>query len=281
MISFELTDVLDDGAVMKQRLLAGLFPLPGMVAFAGQQHLLHVFEPRYRQLIRDCVDHQIPLGISLPKKELSRVDNRGKSFDELLASNQNTYVPSEIFGIGPVKLLKVLPDGRIIILVNVDHRVRLKQIKQSLPYYLAEVEVEDPWIEDQVLADKMYDRLLLNSYRILGDRFSTFEAKLPERLHESRDLSQLLLKIMDWFRLDAPMLQAILEEDLIEQRAMIFNEYMAIYAGSRESEDPDTDELQSESITTHAPPSVGWEVESSDTGDNVIPVDFGAPQPRD
>lgn len=39
-----------------------LFPLK-MVAFPGEQVNLHVFEPRYKQLISECRDKQVPFGI--------------------------------------------------------------------------------------------------------------------------------------------------------------------------------------------------------------------------
>ncbi len=42
----------------------GLFPL-GVVLFPGSYLPLHIFEPRYRQLIRECVESQQPFGINL------------------------------------------------------------------------------------------------------------------------------------------------------------------------------------------------------------------------
>ncbi len=42
----------------------GLFPL-GVVLFPGSYLPLHIYEPRYRQLIRECVESQQPFGINL------------------------------------------------------------------------------------------------------------------------------------------------------------------------------------------------------------------------
>jgi ATP-dependent Lon protease len=44
-------------------VLLPLFPL-NMVVFPGQSLLLHIFEPRYRELIGDCARHGITFGIS-------------------------------------------------------------------------------------------------------------------------------------------------------------------------------------------------------------------------
>jgi len=43
------------------RLLA-LFPL-SMVVFPGEKLNLHIFEPRYRQLVRDCIESGVTFGI--------------------------------------------------------------------------------------------------------------------------------------------------------------------------------------------------------------------------
>lgn len=39
-----------------------IFPL-GVVVYPGEQLNLHIFEPRYKQLIRECMDAQKPFGI--------------------------------------------------------------------------------------------------------------------------------------------------------------------------------------------------------------------------
>ena len=47
--------------------LLPLFPLPGVVLFPGAEIPLHIFEPRYREMIRHALDHQLPLGLVLLK----------------------------------------------------------------------------------------------------------------------------------------------------------------------------------------------------------------------
>ena len=39
-----------------------LFPL-NLVVFPGEKLNLHIFEPRYRQLVRDCLEEDLPFGI--------------------------------------------------------------------------------------------------------------------------------------------------------------------------------------------------------------------------
>jgi hypothetical protein len=48
-----------------------LFPL-NIVAFPGESINLHIFEPRYKQLIRDCLDNDLTFGI--PSYVLSKIE---------------------------------------------------------------------------------------------------------------------------------------------------------------------------------------------------------------
>jgi hypothetical protein len=53
----DATDTGDDGASRPTaRFVAPVFPLPGVFLFPGQIMPLHVFEPRYRQMIEDSLD---------------------------------------------------------------------------------------------------------------------------------------------------------------------------------------------------------------------------------
>lgn len=209
--------------------LVAVFPLPGMVAFEGQQHLLHIFEPRYRKMVEDCLEANRLLGLALPVKRISTVDNSGKSFQEILNSNQNTYEAHNVFGAGPVRILRTLPDGRILIMVHIHHRVQMKNIVQALPYFLAEADFIDSIAPRPEIARFYFDNLLAVSRSILGEKFALFQEKIPEIIQQKPDLQALMLKIMDWFRLDSEMLQELLEEDEIEQRASRFLDYMRMY----------------------------------------------------
>lgn len=48
-----------------------LFPL-NIVVFPGEDLNLHIFEPRYKQLIKDCLDHQSTFGI--PSYVLNKIE---------------------------------------------------------------------------------------------------------------------------------------------------------------------------------------------------------------
>ena len=60
----ELTKVQNDGAfvILSKKMLIPLFPLQ-IVVFPGETVALHIFEERYKQLIRDCESDAIEFGI--------------------------------------------------------------------------------------------------------------------------------------------------------------------------------------------------------------------------
>ena len=107
-----------------------LFPIPQSVAFPGVPCPLHVFEPRYRQMVHHCLEHNILMGVCHTEKVLHSPDKE-QSREEALQSNQSTYKPRDIFSAGPVNLLEELEDGRIVIEVNTNIRLRLQRELQT------------------------------------------------------------------------------------------------------------------------------------------------------
>lgn len=103
-----------------------LFPLE-LVLYPTEQLPLHIFEPRYRELTRFCMENERPFGIVL-------ADN-----DELARVGCTARI---------VKVLKQHEDGRRDILVRGEQRFRLGEVRDERPYLTAEVEpvaeVEEP-----------------------------------------------------------------------------------------------------------------------------------------
>jgi len=110
-----------------------LFPVPNSVNFPGVPCSLHVFEPRYRQMVRQCIDQNLLMGVCHTEKVLHRKE-REQTLEEALNSNQTTYKPRGIFSAGPVELLEELEDGRMLIQVNNEVRLQLGEEKQTLPF---------------------------------------------------------------------------------------------------------------------------------------------------
>ena len=105
-----------------------IFPLP-LVLFPGTPQLLHIFEPRYRQMLADCMAGDRKFGISW-------VD----------ASDGPDPAPvvGSVGCIAHVSAHTELPDGRSNILTVGEHRYVLRAyLETDLPYRVARVETFD------------------------------------------------------------------------------------------------------------------------------------------
>ena len=101
-----------------------MFPL-GTVLFPGEVLPLHVFEPRYRQLVQDCLVGVPEFGVVLIERgsEVGGGDAR-----------------HEVATVAKVAQVAELPDGRYAIMVVGDRRVRVVDWLADDPYPRAEVE---------------------------------------------------------------------------------------------------------------------------------------------
>src|ERR1700761_1089480 len=89
-----------------------IFPLPNCVLLPGGLLPLHVFEPRYRELTRDCLAGNHYMGIA-----------------RLRPGYETTYYGRppvyERFGVGKIICSEELPDGRFALLLRGVARVEL------------------------------------------------------------------------------------------------------------------------------------------------------------
>jgi len=105
-----------------------IFPLPGVVLLPGAQIPLHVFEPRYRRLVRDCARGAGVLGLAcIPTGEEGMTDPTRKP----------RILP--VLGAGVLARVERLPDGRSNIVVRGVLRARVQREHETAePYRLVE-----------------------------------------------------------------------------------------------------------------------------------------------
>lgn len=102
------------------------------LGFPGTVVPLHVFEPRYRQLVRDCVRDDRMVGICHTRKTIRKA-KRNQTVTEMLSSNQATYQPQEIFSAGECEIIEPTDDGRIMARITMRQRLVIIKDVQSLP----------------------------------------------------------------------------------------------------------------------------------------------------
>jgi Lon protease-like protein len=173
-----------------------LFPLP-LVLFPGVPLPLHIFEPRYRQMLADI-----------------RVrDNLfGLSYFDASASEQDRPPAGHVGCVAEVTETQALPDGRFNILTIGLIRYRVEAyVDHGDPYLLGEVSFFEDEAEDEELLARRAQEVtsiflrIARAVRILNDERAALP-ELPET--EPERLSFLVAAAVD---LDAELKQELLE----------------------------------------------------------------------
>jgi Lon protease-like protein len=177
-----------------QRILP-LFPLP-LVQFPGAITPLHIFEPRYRQLLRDVLSSDKTFGI-IYRSETEAAMPAGGSVGctvEVVASQE-------------------LPDGRSNILCIGVRRFRTLEDVPGEPYLQAEVEMIDDQesgrdLTSQVTrASDLFQRVVAASQK-LKDLIGEDEDEVPELPSEAPALSFIIASHLE--------LEAVEKQELLE-----------------------------------------------------------------
>jgi len=199
-----------------------LFPIPNSVTFPGVPCPLHVFEPRYRQMVRHCLDSDLLMGVCHTEK-LVHANRQEQSLRDMLSSNQSTYKPMGIFSAGPVELMEELGDGRLLIQVHTDIRLRLVEEKQTLPFsiWACEEMPDEPLNSGEAVGleqtkAKIMQRLIVITHQhkeaqamLIGEHWQQMPAEqfsfaVAGLLHMPSELAQALLEMthpqarLDW-----------------------------------------------------------------------------------
>ena len=134
--------------------LLPLFPLPNVVLFPRMPLPLHVFEPRYRQMVDDLLDRPGWLVISS-----IRGGHEGES-----AGAPPVY---PVGGLGEIVRHARLPDGRFLITLAGLARVRIREIESDRLYRKVQFEmlheVQPNRDDGAALAEKLRDAIHAHS----------------------------------------------------------------------------------------------------------------------
>jgi Lon protease-like protein len=121
----------------------GLFPL-NLVLLPGEQAPLHVFEPRYRELIGECLEDDEEFGLVLADDEgIREIGTRA----------------------GVIEVLETFDDGRLNVVVEGRERFRLVELTEGRSFQTAEVmdiddDGEDPTEQELEQCLAAYNRVV-------------------------------------------------------------------------------------------------------------------------
>lgn len=192
-----------------------VFPLPSVVLFPNVTLPLHVFEPRYRQMVEDLLHGDRWLAVPL-----LRPDAAGTA----AAADGGAPPFHALAGAGRIGRYTRLPDGRMNIVVEGEERVRLREVPSDRPYRLARATAAPE--DTRPLAGREAVRILKEILGLggeLGMLDREAAGKIPPR---GRDRRALLVNQLAAVVLAGPAeRQAILEAgDYIERAALVLRQ---------------------------------------------------------
>jgi len=200
-----------------------IFPIPGCVTFPGTIFPLHVFEPRYREMIQNCLDTDTPVAICHTRKELSAAKPTN-DLKEALSSNQATYQPFDVFSAGRCQLVETLDDGRMVLNVHIEQRYKLGKPVQMLPYQVYDC---FPFLDHHPTPSEEVDNLLLKE-KILHrlEALAHADPQSREALRQVMDSAEwqqmggteFSFRLFSLIQFAPELLQQILEMDSAHQR---------------------------------------------------------------
>ncbi|MBC7385886.1 MAG: LON peptidase substrate-binding domain-containing protein [Cryobacterium sp.] len=205
-----------------------LFPIPESVNLPFTILPLHIFEPRYRRLISDSIAENRRIGVSHTKRVLSpsRVSDSA-DIETVLKSNHETYESHGVFSAGFAKNLETLPDGRLLVQIEMDHRYEIVEELQQIPYKIVkcrpydDVEPNDREAED---ARKALDAILLG---LRGEQLQPLKVLVRSSAWREASTIEYSFRIYQVIRFEAETLQQVLEMKLAVERIRFMSEFLA------------------------------------------------------
>lgn len=180
-----------------------LFPLH-LVLFPGRPLPLHLFEPRYRQMLRDCLDGDGRFGVVAIR--LGREVGTDWRTDETDEEDDDMHsVIHEVGTMTEIKTVAERPDGRFDIITRGTGRFRVLAPLDDRPYLHATIEeIGDPETPADAAAAAELRDLLIPYLRGLGVP-EEFCERLPD------DPSELSYLACSALQVEVPVQQQLLE----------------------------------------------------------------------
>ncbi|MDQ2865365.1 MAG: LON peptidase substrate-binding domain-containing protein [Candidatus Eremiobacteraeota bacterium] len=186
-----------------------LFPL-NAVLFPGAALNLHVFEPRYKQMINECLESGEGFGVALIAEGAEAGDSH--------------VTPHDIGSVAEIVDVQPLPFGRYFISTIGRQRFRIREIVSREPYLTVEVEmIEESDSSDDHLDALLTDvRVLFAEYLEMLMEFSGEEAAIV-LAGDARSTSYI---IGNTLQVAEPIKQRLLELEGVRERLRAEHDFL-------------------------------------------------------
>ena len=185
-----------------------IFPLPGAILFPGLQLPLHIFEPRYRDLVGSALAKDRLIGMVQPQRS---------------SDGSPLYAIGCLGRIGDVEALE---DGRYNIVLEGEKRFRIsRELDVTTSFRQVEAElIDDP--EGEVLASVERAGFEFEAKRFAAMQGYSVDWDSVERL----DDETLINGVAQIAPFDSAAKQALLEADTLSQRCELMIQLMQFFA---------------------------------------------------
>jgi Lon protease-like protein len=194
-----------------------VMPLPGALLFPHALLPLHIFEPRYREMLEHALREQRMFSVALLKPQRTDWRSQADFF--------------HVAGVGLIRACVGCGDGTSNLILQGLQRVRFTGFAQEIPFPIAEVEALESESTESVEADALGAKVVE-----LYSKLKTDGRQLPEKVDKylSRldDMEMLADLMAATFITDPQRKQQLLEELSLTQRLRLVIQYLREESGN-------------------------------------------------
>ncbi len=188
-----------------------VMPLTGVLLFPNALLPLHIFEPRFREMLVHALDDDRMLCVALVRPERSQ-----------WRTSDDFY---EVSTVGLIRACVGRSDGTSDLILQGIHRVKFSEFEQEAPFPIARIKPLETrttlTVETDALAAKV-----LEFYAQLRNTGRELPEKIDQYLSEMSDPETLADLIASTFVSDATRRQRLLEELDLNQRLRLLIQYL-------------------------------------------------------
>ncbi len=173
----------------------GIMTLPNAILFPQALLPLYIFEPRYRAMLKECLENQRMFAVAMPHN---------------ITSTSPKLVPNRIAGVGLIRACVDKPDGSSNLILQGVSRVRFTDFVQEKPFYVGRIEVLETEESDALEVEALSVKVL----EIIGNMHDSGQIEAEGILKFLRDITDYdaLADIVTYSFIEAlPTKQQILE----------------------------------------------------------------------
>ena len=194
-----------------------VMPLPGVLLFPNALLPLHIFEPRFREMLARALDDYRMICVALVKPE-----------------RQQWRTSTDFFSVSTVGLIRACigrSDGTSDLILQGIRRVKFSDFEQEAPFPIARIKPlktrAKPTVQTDALATKVVEL-----YTQLKSREGALPEKIDRYLGEMSDPEMLADLIASTFVSGATRRQQLLEELDLNKRLRLLIQYLREENGS-------------------------------------------------